>query len=122
MRQGRGSGRGTISAPREPLPRASMLDLRKIGDVVLPVGSAVVTLGDLAMLDALGEVRLAAAGQDARLADPILALDSTGEGEVAPDPKHVFMRPLCDLGEMPDAERMQAAFVLVTDALDPLEI
>ena len=73
-------------------------------------------------LGAGGEFRLPACRKHLCLADPVLALDAAGKGEITADPFDVLSGPGGDLLEMPDAEAMQPTLVLAADTLDQLEI
>src|SRR5690349_13202764 len=56
------------------------------------------------------------------LPDPVFARDAAEELEVVVEPKNLRRREHCDLVVMIDAERVEHAFVLGSDATDAPEI
>ena len=77
---------------------------------------------DLADIRAPEELGVAAGRQLLRLIDPPFTRDAAAKGEIAAYPFCVLPTPGCDLIEMPNAERVQAPFVLRPDAANALEV
>src|SRR6202034_2210651 len=64
----------------------------------------------------------AAGRQRSGLADPLLAVDAAGKGQIGPDPTDFRPRPSRDLIEMEDAEFVQSSLIDRADAFDALQI
>src|SRR5262245_1756113 len=73
-------------------------------------------------IDATGELRGAAGGQDARLFHPVFALDPTFEVEAATDAFDVLCRPVGDLLVSGNVHGVQAFFDQHANAPNALEI
>ena len=76
----------------------------------------------LPALGGLDVAGLAAAREDGRLADPVVALDPFGKGDVARHPAHLGRRPRGDLAEVEDAEAVEQFLVPLADAANALEV
>src|SRR6056297_3409810 len=77
----------------------------------------------VAVIDALGEFRLAARGQDLGLFDPVVAAHTALEAlDIAIHPGHLFGPPAGDLVEMIKAHLVEHGFQFRADALDFLEV